>query len=114
MSGRSCLFSVRGTAPPTQRVACDPQGACRSAEEWAGGRPSAACWSARSGSIQVRKRLRRRQSTDAVPTAPQHSRLQRAGTWCRHASEHHRLGIERAPDFFAQTASGTMKTRRRA
>ncbi|RNC43295.1 hypothetical protein TcCL_NonESM07005 [Trypanosoma cruzi] len=51
---------------------------------------SAAFWSARSGGAHVGKRSRRRQSTDAVPTAPQHSRSQRAGTWRRHASGHHR------------------------
>ncbi|ESS60492.1 hypothetical protein TCDM_11982 [Trypanosoma cruzi Dm28c] len=28
--------SQGGTAPPTQRVPCDPQGACRPVEEWAG------------------------------------------------------------------------------
>ncbi|RNC39100.1 hypothetical protein TcCL_NonESM11588 [Trypanosoma cruzi] len=28
--------SEGGTAPPTQRVPCDPQGACRPVEEWAG------------------------------------------------------------------------------
>ncbi|EKG02443.1 hypothetical protein TCSYLVIO_006530 [Trypanosoma cruzi] len=43
-------------APPTQRVACDPQGACRSAEEWAGGRQPAARCSVRSGGAHVGKR----------------------------------------------------------
>ncbi|RNC32792.1 exo-alpha-sialidase, partial [Trypanosoma cruzi] len=46
-----------------------------------------------------------RQSTDAVPRVPQHSRSQRAGTWCRHASEHHRPGLERVPGCFARASS---------
>ncbi|RNC38832.1 hypothetical protein TcCL_NonESM11882 [Trypanosoma cruzi] len=55
-----------------------------------------------------------RQSTNAVPTVPQHGRSQRAGTWCLHASRHQRRGIERAPSSFARTTSSMEKLRQRA
>ncbi|RNC53135.1 hypothetical protein TcCL_ESM09571 [Trypanosoma cruzi] len=55
-----------------------------------------------------------RECTDAVPTVPQHSRSQRAGTWRSHVSGHHRPGIERAPSCFARTTSSMEKPRRRA
>ncbi|RNC51456.1 exo-alpha-sialidase, partial [Trypanosoma cruzi] len=54
-----------------------------------------------------------RQSTVAVPRAPQHSRSQKAGTWCRHDSRYHRPGLERAPSRFAKTTSSMEKPRRR-
>ncbi|RNC54864.1 hypothetical protein TcCL_ESM07677 [Trypanosoma cruzi] len=55
-----------------------------------------------------------RQSTNAVPTLPQHGRSQRAGTWCLHASRQHRPGLERAPSSFARTTSSMEKLRQRA
>ncbi|KAF8303168.1 hypothetical protein TcYC6_0042640 [Trypanosoma cruzi] len=55
-----------------------------------------------------------RQSTNAVPTVPQHGRSQRAGTWCLHSSRHHRPGLERAPSPFARTTSSMEKLRQRA
>ncbi|RNC51419.1 hypothetical protein TcCL_ESM11465 [Trypanosoma cruzi] len=54
------------------------------------------------------------QSTNAVPTVPQHGRSQRAGTWCLHSSRHHRPGLERAPSPFARTTSSMEKLRQRA
>ncbi|RNC45480.1 hypothetical protein TcCL_NonESM04727 [Trypanosoma cruzi] len=33
---RAGLLGEGGTAPPTQGATCDPQGACRPVEEWAG------------------------------------------------------------------------------
>ncbi|EKF29483.1 hypothetical protein MOQ_006731 [Trypanosoma cruzi marinkellei] len=55
-----------------------------------------------------------RQNTDAVQRVPQHSRSQRAGTWCSHASGHHRPGLQRAPSCFARTLAAMEKPRRRA